>query len=183
MFNPFSTKFWSPGVIPFQFTQPGETMDTLLQKSQLHSICQIVGPHGSGKSTLLLGLLNRWKENGENVRYLSFNDQHRCLPRDLTFQEDQILFADGTEWLPFGDSFRLLARSERLIFITHRPIWFIPILYRTKPQFSVFIQLVRQMRPNMPDESVLQTVFDRSGGNFRNAFFELYDLWEKESER
>jgi len=153
-------------------------MDTLLQQAQRHPICQIVGQHGSGKSTLLLGLLKRYEENGENVRHLSFNDQHRRIPGDVTFEEDQIFFADGTEWLRGWDAFRLLSRSKRLIFTVHRPLWFVPILYRTKPHFSVFVQLVRQMVPDLLEESMLQTVYDRSGGNFRNAFFELYDQWE-----
>jgi ABC-type cobalamin/Fe3+-siderophores transport system ATPase subunit len=171
MFNPFSTKFWSPGVFSFQFSEPGETLNTLLQKSLRLPICQIVGQHGTGKTTLLLGLLKHYQEKGEKVRLLSFNDQHRRIPDDLSFQENQILFADGMEWLRFWDSFHLLFLSKRLIFTVHRPKLFIPILYRTKPQFSVFVQLVRQMKPDQPGESVLQKVYDRSGGNFRNAFF------------
>ena len=180
MVNPYSTKFWSPGVIPFQLTEPGETMETLLEKTERHPVCQIVGPHGSGKSTLLLELLKRYESSGKNVRYFSFNDQHRHIPRDVSFKENQIFFADGTAWLQGWDPLRLLFRSKRLIFTAHRPLWFIPILYRTKPQFSVFVQLVRHMMSDWPEESALQNVYDRSGGNFRNAFFELYDQWENE---
>jgi len=63
---------------------------------------------------------------------------------------------------------------------THRPVWFIPILYRTTPQFSVFVQIVRQMVSESPEEPVLRAVYERSGGNFRTAFFGLYDQWEKQ---
>ena len=179
MLNPFSTKFWSAGVLPFQFSEPGETMDALFEQSRRYSICQIVGPHGSGKSTLLLGLLKRYEDNGELVRHLCFNDQQRRMPDDIAFQGQPFFFVDGMEQLPMGDRFRFLFRSKRLILTVHRPLWFVPALYRTKPQFSVFVQIVRQLLPDSPDESVLRAVYERSGGNFRNAFFELYDQWEQ----
>jgi hypothetical protein len=66
-----------------------------------------------------------------------------------------------------------------LILTVHRPLWFVPVVYRTQPQFTVFVQIVRQLLPDSPHESVLQAVYEHSGGNFRNAFFELYDQWEK----
>jgi hypothetical protein len=42
----------------------------------------------------------------------------------------------------------------------------------------VFVQLVRQLTPSPPEETALRLIFDRNSGNFRNAFFELYDQWE-----
>jgi len=177
MINPFSTKFWTAGAIPFQFSQPGESIDVLLEKMQRHPVCQIVGPHGSGKSTLLLELRKRYEASGENVRHLFFNDQQRHIPEEITFREDITFFVDGFEQLRFRDQCRLLFQSERLMMTRHRPIWFVPILYRTKPQFSIFVQIVGQMVPNPPEESVLRQVYERSGGNFRNAFFELYDMF------
>jgi len=178
MFNPFSTKFWSSGALPFQFSEPDETVDTLLEKSQRLPICQIVGPHGTGKSTLLLELLKRYENVGESVRYLFFNDQQWHIPNYLPPQKDHIFFIDGIEQLSLWNQGRLLLRSKRSIITAHRSVLFVPILYRTKPQFSIFVQLVRQMLPNLPCESILRDVYDRSGGNFRNAFFELYDQWE-----
>ena len=153
-------------------------MDALFEKSLRYPICQIVGPHGTGKSTLLLGLLKCYENRGEKVRFLFFNDQHRRIPDDITFQEEQ-LFVDGMEQLPKWEQVRFRYRAKRLIFTVHRPLWFIPILYRTQPQFSVFVEIVRQLLPVLPDESVLREVFDRSGCNFRSAFFDLYDRWEK----
>jgi len=179
MTNPFSTKFWSAGVLPFQFSEPGETMDALFEQSRRYPICQIVGPHGSGKSTLLLGLLKRYEDNGEPVRFLYFNDQQRRMPNDISFKEEQFFFVDGMEQLPMRERFRFLFRAKHLILTMHRPLWFVPVLYRTKPQFSVFVLIVRQLLPDSPHESVLRAVYDRSGDNFRNAFFELYDQWEK----
>lgn len=178
MLNPFSTKFWSPGVLPFLFSEPGETLDLLLETARRLPICQIVGPHGTGKSTLLSELLKRYEKQGENVRYLFFNDQQRCIPHDLPPERDHFFFIDGIERLSFWNRRRLLLRSKRSIITVHHPVCRIPILYQTQPQFSIFVQLVWQMSPNALDESTLRDVYDRSGGNFRNAFFELYDQWE-----
>ena len=183
MTNPFSTTFWASGTIPFQFSEQNENMATLLEKARRHPICQIVGPHGSGKSTLLLEFMKRYGAIGNHVRYLFFNDQNRHLPDDLTFHKHQILLVDGFEQLPIKDRLGLLFRSKRLILTVHRSIWFVPVLYRTQPQFSVFVQLVRQLAPESSEESILRTVYEQSGGNFRSAFFELYDRWEKKNQK
>ena len=175
MSNPFSTKFWSAGVIPFQFSEQEKKLEALLEIAQQHPICQIVGPHGSGKSTLLQSLIKQYEKNGENVRYLLFNEEQRHLPDDLTFPENQLLIVDGFEQLSFRERLKLLLRSKRLILTVHHPVWFVPILYRTQPEFSIFVQLVRQLAPDPPEESTLRAMYDRSGGNFRTAFFELYD--------
>jgi len=177
MVNPFSTKFWASGIIPFQFSETGESVAGLLSKARRHPVCQIVGPHGSGKSTLLWELLKCCETSGENVRYFFFNGQQRRIPRDVSFQEDQFFFVDGFEQLSWCQQLWLRFRAKRLILTVHRPVWCVPILYRTKPQFSVFVRIVRQLVSNPPEESVLQTVYERSAGNFRNAFFELYDLF------
>ena len=180
MLNPFSTKFWVSGTIPFQFSEQSENIDTIQEKAHRYPICQIAGPHGSGKSTLLLTLLKRYDESGEHLRYLFFNNQYRCIPNEIPFPKDQILFVDGFEQLSLKDRLWLLFQSKRLILTVHRPIWFVPVLYRTKPEFSIFVQVIRQMVSDLPEESVLRRVYERSGGNFRNAFFELYDQWEKQ---
>jgi len=183
MVNPFSTKFWQAGVIPFHFSEPGDTIDALLEKAQQHPACQIVGPHGSGKSTLLLELRKRYEQNGKNIRHLFFNDQQKCIADDIAFQEDLTFFVDGFEQLPLFKQLWLRFRARRLILTAHHPIWFMPILYRTKPQFSVFVQIVRQMVQDSPETAVLREVYERSGDNFRNAFFELYDRWEEQHQQ
>ena len=164
----------------FQFFERDESIGTLLERVRRCPICQIVGPHGSGKSTLLLELRKQYEKSGEDVQYLCFNEQQRHIPTDLPFHRDQAFFVDGFEQLPLSNQFWLRFRSRRLILTVHRPVWFVPILYRTKPQFSVFMQMVLQMVQEPPAESVLRTVYERAGGNFRTAFFELYDLYESD---
>ena len=182
MVNPFSTKYWAAGVIQFRFSEPDESIDVLLERARQHPVCQIIGSHGSGKSTLLLELCRRYEANGEKARYLFFNDQQRRIPDDVILREVHTYFVDGFEQLPLFRQLWLRFCSQRLILTVHRPLWFVPILYRTQPQFSVFAQIVRQMVSNPPEESVLRAVYDRSDGNFRNAFFELYDRWQMADE-
>lgn len=177
--NPFATKFWASGAIPFRFTEHHDNLDVLLRRIQHQRHCQIIGPHGSGKSTLLLTLWKQCNKEGNSAQLFFFNDQRRRLPDVLHFQKGQILFADGFEQLRIRDRLRLIHHTQRLIVTVHRPVWFVPILYRTVPQFSVFVQIVRQQISDILTESELRAVFERSGGNFRSAFFELYDQWEK----
>jgi len=177
MVNPFSTKFWADGAIPFQFAQPSESMEVLLERARRYSLCQIIGPHGTGKTTLLLAICRRYEASGEKVRHLFFNDQQRRLPDDVVLRKDLTFFVDGFEQLPTLSQLWLCLGATRLIVTTHHPLWFVPILYRTQPQFSVFVQIVGQMVPNPPEESVLRAVYDRAGGNVRTAFFELYDIY------
>lgn len=194
--NPFSTVFWASGILPFQFTPPpfskpfpcaekNACLESLQQFIQQHARCQIVGPHGSGKSTLLQELLKRYKNQGENVQYLFFNDQNRRVPSHLPFSKNTIFFVDGFEQLSCCHRYRLLLRAKRLVFTTHHPMWFVPILYRTEPQFTVFANIVSRLTADLPEtlilleEPVLRSLFEQSGGNFRSAFFELYDRWER----
>ena len=178
--NPFSTHCWSAGTLPFLCSEDNESVASLLKKSLQLPVCQIVGTHGSGKSTLLLELLKQYKSRSKGVRfdYLFFNDQHRQIPHDLTFQANQIFFVDGVEQLSFWNRFWLLSRMRRVIFTVHDPVWFVPVLYQTQPQFSIFVRLVRRLSPDFLEEPMLRQIYDRSAGNFRRAFFELYDYWE-----
>ncbi|MCL2005264.1 MAG: hypothetical protein FWG73_03770 [Planctomycetaceae bacterium] len=181
MTNPFSTKFWTAGTLPFRFPEETQNIDTLLEQFQQYRMCQIVGPHGSGKSTLLSWIAKRLEQRGEGVQCLLFNEQHRQIPRDVVFSQD-ILLVDGFEQLQLLDRVRLFFGAKRMLLIVHRPIWFVPILFRTQPQFAVFEQIVQQLQPDVSEE-YLRAVYVRSGGNFRSAFFELYDYWEEQNRR
>ena len=183
MTNPFATKFWLPGTKTFQFPNQNENTDALWQQAQQYRICQIVGPHGSGKSTLLAALMQNGKKEHENILSLTFNEQRQRIPKGLTFHNGQILFVDGFEQLPLYDRLTLFFRSRKLLLTVHQPVWFIPVLYRAQPHFHIFEHIVLQMIPHESDAakwntSLLREVYERAGGNFRNAFFELYDLWE-----
>ncbi|MDR3182761.1 MAG: hypothetical protein LBT89_07565 [Planctomycetaceae bacterium] len=147
--NPFAAKFWFAGMLEYRFSDGGSA-DTLLQKIRQHRICQIVGPKGSGKSTLIQTL----RHHGG----------------------DSICFLDGFEQLPLYRRFGCRLGWIRCVLCVHRPLWGIPVLYRTVPDFTVFRQLVSELYPQSRfGAETLQQVFAAADGNFRTAFFELYE--------
>ena len=175
--NPFSTKFWTPGTIPFRFAEKNESCERLIEAFERHGGGQIVGPHGSGKSTLIESLKKVFQRNGYSIRHVTLNDRNRRLPEDFSspIRKSGVHIVDGFEQLSAWKRWRLLQQtSERLLIVTHRSIGRLPILYRTAPRFDVFTELVRQLGGNDTDEE-LRRLFDASEGNFRDAFMALYD--------
>lgn len=196
--NPFSTKFWTPGTIPFQFSEESKEDDEtkwdinvlIEQKINYGSIMQIVGSHGSGKSTLLRTLLQHLEQQHFVIRLEELNDRrHKLLPDFLPVGHDRKMFymIDGYEQLSFWERFRLRFQkwdlTGGLLLTTHKPVFGIPILYRTTPQFELFIKLVRELTKTYSatyshsfGTTELYEIYHRAGGNFRTAFFELYDI-------
>jgi energy-coupling factor transporter ATP-binding protein EcfA2 len=181
MDNPFSTKFWTPGAIPFLFDS-GTDCDSLIQEMQEVQVCQIVGPHGSGKSTLLQTLKRRCEQRGISVRLAILTDKQRKLPPDFRQKKDDpkaFYFIDGLDQLSLWAQMTLYFRFNNFVFTRHRPLFRVPLLYRAEPRFETFVQLVSQLSPISIDESALRLIYSHAGGNFRNAFFELYDQLEE----
>ncbi|MDR1962659.1 MAG: hypothetical protein LBQ50_02650 [Planctomycetaceae bacterium] len=192
--NPFSTKFWIPGEIPYQFGEEGWDIDVLIGKMMVPAmtvpamavpVMQIVGQHGSGKSTLLRTIQQRFEQQHLATRLEVLNDRQQTLPPDfLPLRQDTTLYMiDGYEQLAFLERVRLRFRNWRrtggLLLTTHQPVSGIPILYRTTPQFELFVKLVQHLTKTQPvsfGTTELRDIFDRASGNFRTAFFELYDM-------
>ena len=183
--NPFSTKFWIPGRIPYRFAEGGDCESLIEKVRRLSGMTQIVGPHGSGKTTLLECLVGRYRELGIETRRVTLNDRCRMLPNDFIppgNATDAVFLLDGYEQLTFADRCRLRFkawnRTGGLILTTHRPACLIPVLYRTAVRFEEFREFVFHLLKDSPisfDEKTLQDVFHRAHGNVRTAFFELYD--------
>ena len=177
--NPFATKFWSPGAIPFRFVEEGESCERLVTEFERLGGGQIVGPHGSGKSTLIESLKTVFARRGYDIRHTVLNDRNRQLPDDFLsdpLREISVRIVDGFERLSLGKRFRLRwTFPGRFLVVTHRPVARLPILYRTAPRFEVFMELVRQLTEKGPCDDELRRLFERSRGNFRDAFLTLYD--------
>ena len=177
--NPFSTKYWAPGAIPFRFAEASESCERLVAAFELHGGGQIVGPHGSGKSTLIESLKKVFQQSGYDVRHAILNDRNRRLPdrfTEKTLKEPTVRIVDGFEQLPLWDRLQLRFRFPgRFLIVTHRPVARLSILYQTAPDFEVFTELVRQLENKAPDVEELHRLFKTTGGNFRDAFMTLYD--------
>lgn len=184
--NPFSTKFWIPGVFPYEFDEVGLDLGELVRRASRSPIVQIVGPHGSGKSTLLESLAEYYRSRGTRVCRTMLNDRQRDLPETFVPKDDDsrtVFLLDGYEQLSFPDRLRLRGRSWSktvgLLWTTHRPAWRIPVLYRTEARYERFAAMVRMLskKPSFAlDDEFLRALFARGGKNFRTAFFELFDL-------
>jgi ABC-type dipeptide/oligopeptide/nickel transport system ATPase component len=199
--NPFSTKFWTPGTIPYQFDEQEELdIHTLIgQKFEQGLVMQIVGSHGSGKSTLLRTIMRYLEQQHFTIRFEVLNDRQRKLsPNFLPIRHDKKIFymIDGYEQLSLWEQFRLRFQNWSLtgglLLTTHKPVLGIRVLYKTTSRFELFVKLVQELTKTSPatysDSSSfriteLREIYQRANGNFRTAFFELYDIvQEKESE-
>jgi energy-coupling factor transporter ATP-binding protein EcfA2 len=202
--NPFSTRFWIPGTIPYLFDEQ-EKLDvhTLIrEKFESGLVMQIVGSHGSGKSTLLRTITRYLEQQHFTIRLEVLNDHRRKLSPDfLPIRHDKRMFymIDGYEQLSFWERFRLRFQhwslTGGLLLTTHKPVLGIRVLYKTTPQFELFVKLVQKLTKTFSASSSdsfsgsfsfgtteLREIYQRADGNFRTAFFELYDIvQEKES--
>jgi len=182
--NPFSTKFWTPGAIPFRFSAEDWSTRTdgeqLVAAFERYGGGQIVGPHGSGKTTLIESLKRVFQQNGYDVRHAMLNDRNRRLPDNFAtepLREPFVRIIDGFEQFTFWK--RLLFQRRfpgRFLIATHRPVGRLPVLYRTAPRLDVFTELVRHLAGKEPfADDELRRLFETARGNFRDAFLTLYD--------
>lgn len=191
--NPFSTSHWTPGAIPFLADNGTDLFDwnrLVGQMTRLGPIQQIVGPHGSGKSTFLASLTKQLEKRNMNVRSVMLTSECRRLSDDFrpsksrSSGDGSTFFLDGYEQLSMTRRFLLRQRGwhekARLIVTCHRPAWRVPILYETKPLWTVFLRIVQELtrETTSMDETELQRIFLASGRNFRTALLSLYDYWE-----
>lgn len=194
--NPFATRYIRPGAVAWQPVP--DAPDLLLERlDRLGGGAAICGPHGSGKSTLLRALLAAAAEHGRQTRFVAVRS-----PADLGRAVAAIVFSAGRgrllgidSWEKLGPAGRPLAwlarwRGGRVVVTTHRPTGHWPVLVNLQPNQATFRRLVAYLL-GQADHCVnraaafappqLDAVFQRHGGNLREAFFELYDHFEQAS--
>lgn len=157
----------------------------------LHWQGEIIGPHGSGKSTLLKELIAELNSQGREVRLYSLRDNQRQLPVTWTelrsWSSRTQLVVDGYEQL-YGFN-RILLRltcwikQTGLLVTTHRSMG-LPCLIQTSPSFAIFQELVHYLVNDVPSNlrpshNEIETAFSGSGGNLREAFLALYDVYQR----
>jgi hypothetical protein len=186
--NPFATRWTRPGVIPFQFPK-GISVETLLRQFEANELCgAIVGPHGTGKSSLVSRFIAAYEASGRSILHARLHDGQRRLPLSSAdynrLGHGGVLVIDGYEQLGWWHRRRVRALSRRhrigLLVTAHHECAF-PVLYRTAGDLATVRWLIENCLPPHEDQitaSDIEHAFWRHGGNVREVFFELYDVFE-----
>lgn len=186
--NPFSTRFVRPGAIPFHFPE-NQSADSLVETLRDHHwLGEIIGPHGTGKSTLLETLIPALESAGRRVIHLKLTASApkltiaQCFGNQWNRQTQVIV--DGYEQLGVLARATLAARRRLsgagMLITAHQSCDF-PRLYSTAVDEHLAKALVEHLVANTDAHFTPQqiaTALQTSGGNFRDALFRLYDLYE-----
>lgn len=193
--NPFSSRFVRPGAIPYLFTA-GTSASQLVDK-----FCgagrrgQLVGPHGAGKSTLLALLMKEFAARGEVVTHFELHDGQRALNDPIEIAPGSVICVDGYEQLSYWSRYALARRASRegcgLLITSHRVVWFpakLPVLAEVRPSVAVAVNLALSLLKQHGGASnaggigpaEIERIFFEVGGDLRELFFRLYDLYESQ---
>lgn len=199
--NPFCTRFFQPGAIPFYFPPP-MSLDELVS-GIAHGTgprWAIVGPHGSGKSTLLHHIAQHPKLSEEwpsrflidfhagETRWSHWRTMHRalgwcgCASRSL-------LMVDGWEQLDRPLQcyvrWRAAARRAKVLATAHALPARFHALWRTNVDNSVEQHVLSSMLGNDRTGLVMEVMESRDwersrrrhGPNLRESLFDMYDWY------
>lgn len=188
--NPFATRFTRPGALAYRFTaNDPASVDELLQRLEHHGWQgQIAGPHGSGKSTLLAMVIERLESANERVAAIALHDGQRRLPAGFGSDEGQgpptLWIIDGYEQLGWparlGVAWRRWRRGVGLLVTSHRPVRGLPVVCVTRATTALAQGLAQQLAPAWAaaHHATIAAEFVRAGGDLRELWFRLYDLYE-----
>ena len=186
--NPFSTRWTRPGAMPFLFPDSMTVDDLVRQLRRSEWRGAIVGPHGSGKSALLAMLVPAIEAVGKRAVVVRLHDGQRRLPLSHHEMKDvgatEVLVIDGYEQLGRWQRWRLSRHCRRWrcgLLVTSHSACDLPVLFRTVPSLALVERLIERCLP--PHEGRIsredvERVWQRHAGNMREAFFDLYDLFE-----
>ena len=187
--NPFATRFFRPGAVPFLFTG-GQTPSSLVESLAAGGWWgQIIGPHGSGKSSLLATLLPELEKAGRIVVAITLHPGARHLPSSIRRQfspRTQVLI-DGYEQLSWWSRWRLKSSCRRrgagLLITAHRDSG-LRTIYHTESSEVLAHAVVSQMlngRATQITTSDISAAYRAAGGNIREMLFTLYDIYAERS--
>jgi len=149
----------------------------------------LVGPEGRGKTSLLEQLGERLEARGFTSRRATLRRGQRRLPRserrrllrDLGPRD--VLLIDGVQELSRWSWWRLRRRSRKaggLVITSHRE-GVLPTLLRCETSPELLEELVAELLGREKPEDLaaldLPALYERHGGNVREALWELYDRW------
>jgi hypothetical protein len=190
--NPFASRYVRPGAIAYRFdddADPASIVDRFYAAGRRGAI---IGPHGSGKTTLLSALLPAIAARGGVVRTITLRDRGEGFPplAGLDLAPESVLVVDGYEQLGWWRRFRLHRAVRRagagLLVTGHQPLD-VPTLYTTWASPEVAAALVRGLvAAHAPqsgleiDDAEIARRLAAHGGDVRELFFGLYDLYESQ---
>jgi hypothetical protein len=146
----------------------------------------IVGPHGSGKSTLLAALLSRFQAVNRTVHFYVLHAGERKLPPPTAdWKVNSQVIVDGYEQLSWWSRWTLKRACRRasagLLVTSHERVKGLTTLFTTHVDLGLAQTLARQLLAEsvipMSDEEI-ESSFRATGGNLRETWFKLYDLYE-----
>ncbi len=196
--NPFSTRFFSPGTIPYQCFE-GESVESLIAKfcNRLPVRASIIGPHGSGKSTLLATMIPILERQNEfsNVNHLRVNSDGNANRELRSFlrrlSKGSLFIIDGFEQLTALSRWLIelqLWRTSSSILITcHAPVSDFPILWRTFVDTRAEQFVISKLMDD--NQEVCNRLFlskawaesrQRHQENLRESLFDMYDWWQND---
>jgi hypothetical protein len=175
--NPFAVQ----RVLGIRYRLSGTTWEELLERLEsLRFRAALVGPHGHGKTTLLEDLGARLAGRFR-VRTVTLREGDRRLSavqRKILFHNlapSDVLLLDGAEQLGRLSWFEVRTRTRAaggLVVTSHRP-GLLPTLHECRTTPELLAEIVGELSAEPPAGDL----FDRHGGNVRDALRELYDLW------
>ena len=193
--NPFSSRFVRPGSIPYLFAAGSSAVQMVDKFFAAGRRGQIVGPHGAGKSTLLALLISELAARGEVVTHFELHDGERSLDEQIEIAPGSVICVDGYEQLSYWSRYGLMRRASRdgcgLLITTHRAVWFpakLPVLAEVRPSVEVGVKLALSLLAQHGGASnaggigatEIERIFFEVGGDMRELFFRLYDLYESQ---
>jgi len=180
--NPFR----SDRLLSVRYQLQGGSWETLFARFEtLGRRAAIVGPQGSGKTTLLEDLSSRFRERGYVIRALRLDAE---TPRfDEAFLEDffpslgprDLILFDGAEqlsWLAWTRFERRSRAAGGQLVTLHQP-GRLRTLIETRTSPELLDGLVGQILGDRAGDvrPLTRGLFEKHGGNLREALRELYD--------
>jgi hypothetical protein len=176
--NPFAVQ----RVLAVRYRLSGLTWEELLDRlAALRFRAALVGPHGYGKTTLLEDLGERLAARGFRMRTATLHEgDHRldAAVRRAFFHglaASDFLLLDGAEQLGRLAWMEVRARTRAaggLVITSHRP-GLLPTLHECGTTPQLLAGIVRDLGAEPPGDDL----FERHGGNLRDALREMYDAY------
>lgn len=189
--NPFSTCFIQPGAIEY-LEDANSARELAMQLLNDRRSFQIVGPHGSGKTSLTIAIGKQLHAHSLSCRWLTLRKSGWFSWPTTKFESylqqetesntgRQILFVDGVDALNLLQRivtlYQYRSPTTQFVVTAHRKLLGYPVLAHIEPKLETFRKLALRLRPSQDPDwlSQIDLAFEKADGDFREAFFLLYD--------